>query len=419
MDRRNFLRLAGTGLALPAAARLLTACGDESTPAAVTAAPGTTAAGAPTSSKPVRKVKLGFIALTDCASLVMAKELGYFTARNLDVTLEKQASWAALRDALANGQIDGAHCLYSMPAALATLGNQPDHPLRIAMMLNRNGQAITLNAKDFAGVGYGDLPALRAKLEAKPDKLAMTYPGGTHDLWLRYVLKAAKYEPKADQVIPIPPPQMVANMTAGTMSGYCVGEPWNAKAVTDRVGFTFLTSQDIWQDHPEKALVVGAKLSADEDTLGDVMGAVLAAGKWLDEAENRKKAATTLAAESYVNTPAVNIEGRLTGKYDLGAQLGSKDFAGRQMQFFQAGVVNAPRRSHTIWALAQYQRFGLLKTTPDYTALADKLVLRSLYEKVAKVEGIAVPDDDMAPFKVLIDNATFDPSKPALEVSRP
>ena len=92
---------------------------------------------------------------------------------------------------MVNGQIDGAHCLYSMPAALATLGNQPDHPLRIAMMLNRNGQAITLNAKDFDGVGYADLAGFRSKLEAKPDKLAMTYPGGTHDLWLRYVLKAA------------------------------------------------------------------------------------------------------------------------------------------------------------------------------------------------------------------------------------
>ena len=363
-------------------------------------------------------MKLGFIALTDCASLVLAKELGYFTARNLDVTLEKQASWPALRDALVNGQIDGAHCLYSMPAALASIGNQPDHPLRIAMMLNRNGQAITLNAKDFDGVGYGDLAGLKAKLEAKPDKLAMTYPGGTHDLWLRYVLKAAKYEPKADQVIPIPPPQMVANMTAGTMSGYCVGEPWNAKAVTDNVGFTFITSQDIWQDHPEKALVVGAKLTADVDTLGDVMAAVLQAGKWLDEPENRKKAATTLAAESYVNTPAANIEGRLTGKYDLGGKLGSKDFAGRQMQFFQGGTVNAPKRSHTIWALAQYQRFGLLKAAPDYTVLADKLVLRTLYEKVAKAEGIAVADDDMKPFTVQLDNTTFDPTKPATEASR-
>lgn len=421
MQRRDFLKLTGLGAALPLASTLLNACGgDSSDSAATTTTTGaSTATGGATSAKPIRKVKLGFIALTDCASLVIAKEQGHFASRQLDVTLEKQASWPALRDALVNGQIDGAHCLYSMPASLATIGNQPDHPLRVAMMLNRNGQGITLQAKDFDGVGYGDLAGLKAKLDAKPEKLAMTYPGGTHDLWLRYMLKAAKYEPKPDQVIPIPPPQMVANMTAGTMSGYSVGEPWNAKAVTDGVGFTFLTTQDIWQDHPEKALVVGQKLTTDTDTLQDLIVAILEASKWLDIPDNRKRTATTLAAETYVNTPAANIEGRLTGKYELGAKLGTKDFEGRQMQFFQNGVVNAPRKSHTIWALAQYQRFGLIKTAPDYQALADKLVLRTVYEAAAKAAGVAVPDDDMKPFTVQIDKTTFDPTKPQAEASRP
>lgn len=426
MDRRDFLRLAGMGLTLPAAGSLLSACGGDDSTAGASAAPTIAGAASASSTAPgttvkkeIRKVKIGFIALTDCASVVMAKELGYFAARSLDVTIEKQASWAALRDALVNSQIDAAHCLYSMPFSLATIGNQPDHPLRIAMILDRNGQGITLNAKDFQGVGYGDLSGLKSKLEAKPEKLAMTYPGGTHDLWLRYMLKAAKYEPKADQVITIPPPQMVANMSAGAMSGYSVGEPWNAKGVTDGIGFTFLATQDIWQDHPEKALVVGQRLSTDQDTLADVMAAVLEASKWLDVIDNRKKAAQTLSAEAYVNTPAANIEGRLTGKYDLGSNLGSKDFAGRQMQFFQDGLVNAPRRSYGIWALAQYQRYGLIKTAPDYTKFAEKFILRDLYDKVAKAEGIAIPNDDMTPFKVQLDNVTFDPNKPALEAARP
>jgi nitrate/nitrite transport system substrate-binding protein len=245
----------------------------------------------------------------------------------------------------------------------------------------------------------------------------MTYPGGTHDLWLRYVLKAAKYEPKADQIIVIPPPQMVANMTAGAMSGFCVGEPWNAKAVNDGVGVTFLTTQDIWEHHPEKALAVGRRLSTEKDTLADVMAAVLKAAKWLDVPANRKQAAQTLSPEGYVNTPAANIEGRLTGVYELGAKLGTKDFGGRQMQFFQDGQVNAPHHSYAIWALCQYQRYGLLKTTPDYNALADKFYMRDFYETVAKAEGIAVPDD-MKPFTVKLDNVTFDPNKPAQEASR-
>jgi nitrate/nitrite transport system substrate-binding protein len=259
---------------------------------------------------------------------------------------------------------------------------------------------------------------LRSKLEAKPEKLAMTYPGGTHDLWLRYVLRAAGYEAAPDQIIPIPPPQMVENMRAGTMSGYSVGEPWSAKAVADGVGFTFVTSQDIWQDHPEKALVVGQKLTEDTETLRQVMGAVLQASKWLDVPANRKEAAQTISAEKYVNTPAANIEGRLTGVYDLGADLGTTDFAGKQMQFFKDGHVNAPRRAYGIWALAQYRRFGYLDADPDYGALADKFILGDLYAEVASAEGVAVPDDDMAPFTVQLDDTEFDPTDPTEEATR-
>jgi nitrate/nitrite transport system substrate-binding protein len=420
MDRRSFLRLAAAGVSLPLVGGALSACGGDdavtTSAGGTTAAPGSSATAAPTGTP--KKVKIGFIALTDCSSIVMAQELGYFADRGIDASIEKQASWPALRDALVNGDIDAAHCLYSMPFSLATIGEQPDNPLRVAMLLNMNGQAITLNAKDFAGVGYGDLDGLRTKLEAKPEKLAMTYPGGTHDLWLRYALRAAKYTAKADQIIPIPPPQMVENMRAGTMSGYCVGEPWNAKAVADGIGFTFITSQDIWQDHPEKALVVGEKLTADTETLGRVMGAVLQAGKWLDVPANRKEAAQTVSAEKYVNTPAANIEGRLTGFYDLGADLGTKDFAGKQMQFFKDGHVNAPRRSYGIWALAQYRRFGYLGADPNYEAMADKFILSDLYAQVARAEGVAVPDDDMTPFTVQLDDVEFDPANPTKEATR-
>jgi nitrate/nitrite transport system substrate-binding protein len=426
MDRRSFLRLAAAaGVGLPLAGGALAACGGDDSgttagTAGTTAAPGTTvaAAGSTTTAGPPKKVKIGFIALTDASSVIMAQELGYFAERGIEASVEKQASWPALRDALVNGDIDAAHCLYSMPLSLATIGNQPDNPLRVAMVLNMNGQAITLNAKDFAGVKYADLAGLKSKLEAKPEKLAMTYPGGTHDMWLRYTLMAAKYAPKPEQIIPIPPPQMVENMRAGTMSGYCVGEPWNAKAVADGIGFTFITTQDIWQDHPEKALVVGKKLSEDTEALSRIMGAVLQAGKWLDVPANRKEAAQTVSPEKYINTPAANIEGRLTGVYDLGSDLGTKDFAGKQMQFFKDGYVNAPRRAYGIWALAQYRRFGYLSADPDYEALVDKFFLTDLYAEVAKAEGIEVPDDDMKPFTVQLDKNEFDPANPTKEATR-
>ena len=418
MDRRDFLRAGGAALLAPGLAGLLAACGkdDPGTASAAGTAPGgsaTKASGTP------RKVKLGFIALTDCASIVMAKELGYFAERDLDVSVEKQQSWPATRDNMVNGGIDGAHCLFSMPLSLATgIGGQGT-PLRIAMTLSNNGQAITLN-KDFASVGYGDLAKAKAALESKLPTLAMTFPGGTHDTWLRYWLKATGADTSNVKIIPIPPPQMVANMKVGAMDGYCVGEPWGAVAVRDGIGFTHLTTQDIWRFHPEKALVVSEAFATQRpDVLEDLMAAILKASKWLDDLANRAEAAETIGAAGYVNAPAAEIEGRLLGKYTMGAGLPGKTYEGDQMVFFRDGLVNSPRRAHAIWFLAQYQRFGLLKEAPPYQELADTIILRDVYEKVAAAEGIDVPDDDMAPFEVALDGVTFDPTKPDEEARRP
>ncbi|HEX9467817.1 MAG TPA: CmpA/NrtA family ABC transporter substrate-binding protein [Acidimicrobiia bacterium] len=411
MDRRTFIKLAGVAATTPALASLISALDD---------APARATAPSKVKKKPVRPVKLGFIALTDCASLVMAKELGYFAERDLDVTLEKQASWPATRDALLNGQIDGAHCLFGMPFSVATGigGTAGNTALKIAMVLSNNGQAITLK-KDYVAAGYGNLAKVKKVLEAKTPTMAMTFPGGTHDIWLRYWLRAAKVDASAVKIIPIPPPQMVANMNVGTMDGYCVGEPWNAVAVDQNIGFTAITSQDIWTNHPEKALVVNEKFAADKtDTLKDVMAAVLKASKWLDVRKNRSQAASVVGVPQYVNALASAIEGRLEGKYQLGAGLGAKTFTNDYMVFHRNGEVNAPRHAHAIWFMAQYRRLGLLSTDPDYTKIANAIILRDLYESVAKAEKIAVPGDDMAPFTVKLDNATFDPKKPAAEVKR-
>ena len=456
MKRRDFLQILGAAVAAPGAAAALAACGSDSkkgaaaeTTTAQTTAPTTAATSAATDAstastvgsattvdsmatatsaastattvaKAVRKVNFGFIALTDAASLIMAKELGYFEERSIDATITKQASWPATRDALQSGEIDAAHCLYTMPFSVATkIGGNGATDLKIAMILNNNGQAITL-AKDLAEVGYGDLTKAKALLaSSNAPELAMTFPGGTHDLWLRYWLAACGVDASTLKIGPVPPPQMVQNMTVGNVKGFCVGEPWNATAVTNGIGFTTLATQDLWLNHPEKALVANEKFATEqEDSLRDVMAAILKASKWLDDPANRSAAADTLGAEQYVNAKPDDIRGRLTGVYDLGAGLGQKDFKGEQMQFFRDGQTNAPRRSYGIWALAQYQRLGLLTETPDYTALVDSLILSDLYASVAEAEGIEVPDDDMAPFEVRLDSVTFDPAKPEDEVAR-
>jgi nitrate/nitrite transport system substrate-binding protein len=413
MDRRRFLKLTGAAALTPAMAALLSTVQDARAEAASRPKART--------GKTVRPVKLGFIALTDCASLVMAKELGYFADRDLDVTLEKQASWPATRDNLLTNQIDGAHALFSLPFSVATGigGKAGDTSLKIAMVLNNNGQAITLN-NDFTSAGYGNLKKVKRILETKTPTMAMTFPGGTHDTWLRYWLKAAKVAPGAVNIIPIPPPQMVANMKVGTMDGYCVGEPWGAVAVAQGVGFTAIATQDIWNNHPEKALVASPQFATQTDTLSDVMAAVLQASKWLDQRKHRAEAATTISPVGYVNAPATDIQSRLEGTYELGAELGTKRFKDNYMTFFRDGDVNFPRRSYAYWFMAQYVRLGLLPALPtNYKQLADSILLSDLYAKVATAEKVPIPDDDVAPFTVKLDNATFDPKQIAEETKRP
>jgi nitrate/nitrite transport system substrate-binding protein len=150
----------------------------------------------------------------------------------------------------------------------------------------------------------------------------------------------------------------------------------------------------------------------------DVMGAVLKASKWLDDLANRKKAAETVGSASYINAPVADIEGRLLGQYDLGNGIPPRTYTDDYMTFYRDGKVNAPRRSYAVWFMSQYRRFGLLKTDPPFQELADQLILRDLYEKVAAKEKIAVPDDDMAPLTIKLDNVTFDPKKPLEEVNR-
>ena len=371
---------------------------------------------------PKRVIKLGFIPLTDCAPLVIAKELGFFAKYGVDVQITKEASWAVVRDKILNGELDGAHCLFSMPFSVYTgIGGKAGSEMKIAMILNNNGQAITLS-KDFCGsVGYKDIKGVAnavKQLKAKKEvTFAMTFPGGTHDIWLRNWLAAAGVNSKSVGIITIPPPQMVANMKVDNMEGFCVGEPWNGVAATQNIGFTHIASQDIWKDHPEKALVVNkAFADTDKEDLKNVMKAIMEACKWLDVMSNRKKAALILSRPNYVNAAVQVIEARLMGSTDLGCDLGVQKYKDDYMIFYKNGQVNTPRISYGIWFMAQYVRFGMLTTPPNYKAIAEKLIMSDLYEEVAKSMGVPV-SDDMKPFKTNLETITFDPNNPAAYVA--
>ncbi len=340
------------------------------------------------SSAPHKEViHIGFIPLTDCAPIVMAKELGLFAKYGVEVEVTKEASWANVRDKLLTGELDAAHCLFTMPFSVYTgVGGKAGSEMKVAMILNNNGQAITLS-KDFCGkVGFKQTnkvgPVVAEKLKAEKEvTFAMTFPGGTHDLWLRNWLAAAGVSQKTSKIITIPPPQMVANMKVGNMDGFCVGEPWNGVAVKQNVGFTAISTQDIWKNHPENALVVNKQFSETRrEELKAVMKAVMEACKWLDNPANRKKAASIIGKAPYVNAPADVIEARLTGVYDLGCDQGQQIYTDDFMLFHNKGFVNFPRKSHAIWAMNQYVRFEYLKEAPDYQAIADKLIMQDLYK---------------------------------------
>jgi len=258
-----------------------------------------------------------------------------------------------------------------------------------------------------------------ARIKAgKAPTFAMTFPGGTHDMWLRYWMAAAGIDQSKVGIITIPPPQMVANMKVGNMDGYSVGEPWNGVGVAQGVGFTHITSQQIWRHHPEKALVLNKEFSSRKEELKGVMRAILKASKWLDVASNRRGAAKTICSSRFVNAPAEVIDARLEGIYDMGEGLGTKKFVGDQMVFHRGGQTNFPRKGYGIWFLAQYQRFGLLKTAPDYQKVVDTLILEDLYREVAKEAGLKVPDDAMNPIQMTLDKVTFDPKNPAAYLAK-
>ena len=374
------------------------------------------AGGAYASDAPERpRVRIGIIALTDCSSIVMAHELGLFEKHGIAATISKEASWAVIRDKLTLGENQATHMLLGMPyASTMGLGGAPVKPMVVPMYLNRNGQAITLTRalleKGVKTPAQLRPLALEAKARGEPLTFAMTFPPGTHAMWMRYWLASGGIHPDKDvSLITIPPPQMVANMKVGKMDGFCVGEPWNARAVADGIGFTAVTTQELWPDHPEKVLAFTEEFAAKHPrTVKAVMRAVIEAGRWCDRLENRPKVAEVVSRPQYIHTTKEAILGRLLGEYDLGDGRRKKDPL--YMTFFDRDTT-FPLRSHGTWWLTQFRRWGMVKGPPDYAGVAGRVHRPDLYREVAKELGIAAPKED-ARTERFGDGTVFDPSDP-------
>ncbi|RZL62784.1 MAG: nitrate ABC transporter substrate-binding protein [Variovorax sp.] len=366
------------------------------------------------SDKPEKEeVKIGFIPLTDCASVVMASVLGIDKKYGVKIVPSKEASWAGVRDKLVNGDLDFAHVLYGLVYGVHLGIGGPKKDMAVLMTLNNNGQAITLSKK-LADKGAVDGASLTKAMAAEKREytFAQTFPTGTHAMWLNYWLAANGINPVKDvKSIVVPPPQMVANMRIGNMDGFCVGEPWNQRAIMDGIGITAITTQDIWKDHPEKVLGTTADFAKKyPNTARAVTAAILEAGRWIDTGlQNKNKMAETIAEKSYVNTSVDAINQRILGRYTNG--LGKNWDDPNHMKFYNDGAANFPYLSDGMWFLTQHKRWGLLKEHPDYLKVATEINQIEIYKQAATASKTPVPKDTVRTSK-LMDGIVWDGKNP-------
>ncbi|CAH0223156.1 CmpA/NrtA family ABC transporter substrate-binding protein [Roseomonas sp. CECT 9278] len=370
----------------------------------------------------VRRATLGYIALTDAAPLIIAKEKGFFAKHGMpDVDVAKQASWGATRDNLVlggeRGGIDGAHILTPMPYLMHTgrvTQNSQPVPMMIVARLNTNGQAISVAEKHKALGTRLDAAALRPVLNAD-SKFAMTFRGGTHDLWIRYWLAAGGIDPDRDvQTIVVPPPQMVANMRVGTMDAFCVGEPWNAQLINQRLGYSALVTGQLWQDHPEKAFGLRAAFVQQNPRATEAMtAAAIEAARWCDTPANHVELAQILGRRAWFNVPPNDIQGRIQGIFDFGDGRRVTD-PNIAMKFWRDHA-SYPFRSHDLWFLTEDIRWGVLPEGTDTAKLINEVNREDIWRAAAARAGVPnaeVPAGTSRGRETFFDGKVFDPENP-------
>ncbi|MBS9479031.1 CmpA/NrtA family ABC transporter substrate-binding protein [Ancylobacter radicis] len=369
---------------------------------------------------------LGYIALTDASPLIIAKEMGLFAKHGMpDVEVNKQASWGTTRDNLVLGSqgsgIDGAHILTPMPylisAGKVTQNNVP-LPMYILARLNLDAQGISV-AKDYADLKVGvDAAPLREafarkKAAGQSAKVAMTFPGGTHDLWLRYWLAAAGIDPDKDvETIVVPPPQMVANMKVGTMDAFCVGEPWNEQLVNQGIGYTACNTAELWNLHPEKSLAMRADwVDANPKATQALMMAVMEAQQWCDDMANKEQMADIIGKRAWFNVPKKDIIDRIKGNYDYGN--GRIEPNSPHFMKFWRDHASYPFQSHDLWFLTEDIRWGKLPPEADIKAMVAKVNRQDLWKEAAVQLGVKdIPASTSRGVETFFDGKVFDADKP-------
>lgn len=426
LSRRKFL-VTAAGAAV--GTTILHGCTSSETPEAPeTSTPAPSSAPASGEAPETPNVKLGFIALTDSAPLIIAKEKGLFDKYGMTgVEILKQASWPVTRDNIelgsGGGGIDGAHILSPMPY-LMTLGaitkSKQPLPMYIMARLNTNGQAVSV-ASTYADLKVGtDSSVLKdafakAKADGKEVKCAITFPGGNHDLWMRYWLAAGGIDPNNDvSTIPVPPPQMVANMKVGNMDTFCVGEPWNAQLVNQKIGYTAFVTGEFWKDHPEKAFTLRKDwVDANPKAAKAVLMAVLEAQRWCEDPANVEEMCQIVSQDKWFKVPVADIVERSKGNIDYGTGKTVQAFP-EKMKFW-ADNASFPYKSHDLWFVTEDIRWGYIPSGTDTKKLVDEVNRSDMWREAAKAIGVPdaeIPAEDSRGVETFFDGVTFDPENP-------
>lgn len=371
---------------------------------------------------------LGFIALTDSAPLIVAQEKGFFAEHGMSgVTLAKQSSWGTTRDNMVLGSagsgIDGAHILTPMPYLMQTGAITQGTPLPMAILarLNLDAQGISM-ANTYADLDVGlDASVLRPVFEERraaggQPTVAVTFPGGTHDLWMRYWLAAGGIDPNSDvSVITVPPPQMVANLRVGTMDAFCVGEPWHEQMVSEGIGYTAINTGELWNRHPEKAFAMRADwVDQNPNSAKALTMAVLQAAQWCDAAENKEELAAIISGRAYLNVREGDIVDRLRGEYDYGNGRAVVADSPHLMKFWR-DQASYPFKSHDLWFVTEDKRWGYLPADTDAAALVEAVNREDVWRAAAAdlgVDATDIPEGTSRGVETFFDGVTFDPENP-------
>lgn len=338
-------------------------------------------------------LEIGYVPLTACAPLVVAKEKGFFGKHGLDeISLVRETSWRGIVDGIAGGYLDAALMPSGMPTWLTTGGNQ-DQPLPVvtALTMTRNGNGVTLGQK-FYDQGIHDGQALKTMLLETKDTIhtfGMVHPSSMHNLLLRYWLAASGIDPDHDvHLQTIPPAQMVADLKAGTIDGYCVGEPWNLRASMEGIGFSIATDLEVWDGHPGKVLGVREDwANFHPNTHVALVKALLEACEYCAQPTNQEEIRGLLARREYLSTNIDYIQMGDPNSYTCNLEFPKREYA--HHRFFGEGM-NRPSRTEHLWMMTQMARWGIIPFPRNWVEILERVCRVSVFSTAARELGLDI-----------------------------